>query len=186
MPKNDKQKWGTFFCKPFRIIKFFFLISQSEASLELKVVPTNRNSSEFLLKTNKTFSNLELFSIFFQAVFLELIFDTTIKTMFLNVFSSSFWGKPPWNQKLLPLTATARRSCYTLVRPFPNFFGTNFRHQNKNNVVETSYFGFFFFCLPAIKKYCVYYVFEHLKYRSRINEYWLNKNVCLNILLNWI
>ena len=25
------------------------------------------------------------------------------------------------------------------------------------------------------KKYCVYYVSEHLKYCSKINEYWLNK-----------
>ena len=34
------------------------------------------------------------------------------------------------------------------------------------------------------KKYCVHYVSEHLKYCAQINEYWLNKNVCLNIVLN--
>ena len=65
-----------------------------------------------------------------------------------NFPSSYLWGKPLWNQKLLLLTATARGSCYTLVRSFPtlscfpffiNFFGTNFRHQNKTNVVETIY-----------------------------------------------
>ena len=33
------------------------------------------------------------------------------------------------------------------------------------------------------KKYCVYYVSEHLKYFTQINEYWLNKNLCLNIVL---
>ena len=33
------------------------------------------------------------------------------------------------------------------------------------------------------KKYCVYYVSEHFKYYTQINEYWLNKSVCLNIML---
>ena len=59
-----------------------------------------------------------------------------------------------------------------------HFFGTNFRHQNKNNVVETvSCFAY-----QLSKEYCVYYVSEHLKYCSQINEYWLNKNACLNIV----
>ena len=35
------------------------------------------------------------------------------------------------------------------------------------------------------KKYCVCYVSEHLKYCSQINEYWLNKNVCLNIVIQF-
>ena len=61
---------------------------------------------------------------------------------------------------------------------FTNFFGTNFRHQNKNSVVET--ISCFVFKLS--KKYCVYYVSEHLKYCSQINEYWLNKNACVNIV----
>ena len=39
------------------------------------------------------------------------------------------------------------------------------------------------FSLPAVKKYCVYYMSEHLKYCTQINEYWLNKNACLNIVL---
>ena len=65
-----------------------------------------------------------------------------------NFSSSSFWEKPLWNLKLLLLTATARCSSYTLVRPVPTlscfpFFNKlfwnfiNFRHQNKNSVVET-------------------------------------------------
>ena len=63
----------------------------------------------------------------------------------LNFSSSSFLGDPLWNQKLLLLTATARHYCYTVGRPFPTlscflffhkFFGTNFRHQYENNVVE--------------------------------------------------
>ena len=59
------------------------------------------------------------------------------------------------------------------------FFGTNFRDQNKNNVVEKSSC----FVYQLSKKYRVYYLSEHLKYCSQINEYWLNKNACLNILL---
>ena len=35
-----------------------------------------------------------------------------------NFSSSSLWAKPLWNQKLLLLTATAQRSCHTLVRYF--------------------------------------------------------------------
>ena len=34
------------------------------------------------------------------------------------------------------------------------------------------------------KKYCKYYVCEHLKYCTHIKEYRLNKNVCLNIVLS--
>ena len=33
------------------------------------------------------------------------------------------------------------------------------------------------------KQYCVYYVLEHFKYCTEINEYWLNKNICLNVVL---
>ena len=120
--KNGKL----FFCKLFRIIKFFFLILLREATLESKVALTNRTSSVFLLHTSKIFSNVELFSIFSQP-----------------------------------------------------FFGTNFRHQNKNNVVETV--SCFVYQLST--KYCVYYMSEHLKYCTQINEYWLHKNVCLNIVL---
>ena len=70
--------------------------------------------------------------------------------LFLETFLNYqiFLREAIWNRKLLLLTATARRSCYTLVRPlrtlscfpffFTNFFGTNFRHQNKNNVLETT------------------------------------------------
>ena len=35
---------------------------------------------------------------------------------------------------------------------------------------------------PAVKKYCVCYVSKHLKYCTQTNEFWLNKNVCLNIV----
>ena len=55
-----------------------------------------------------------------------------------NFSSSPFWEKPLWNHKLLLLTTPARRCFYTLVRRFfTNFFDTNFRYQNKNNVSET-------------------------------------------------
>ena len=103
-----------------------------------------------------------------------------------NFSSLSFWEKPFWNQKLLLLTGIARRSCYThlfqrwvVFHFFTNFFGTNFHHQNKNNVVET----ISCFVDQLSKKYCVCYVFEHLKYCSQINEYWLNRNVGMNIVL---
>ena len=56
---------------------------REEATLESKFAPTNRNSLAFLLHTSKTFSNVELFSIFSQT-FLELISATKIKTMLLK------------------------------------------------------------------------------------------------------
>ena len=104
-------------------------------------------------QTNKT-KNGELF----YANFSELS----------NSSSSSFWEKPLWHQKLLLLTATPRRSCYTLFQRWgvflihTNLFGTNFRHQNKNNVIET--ISWFVYQLSKI--YCIYYVSEHLKYCS--------------------
>ena len=115
------------------------------------------------------------FSKYFQLIFdnSNANNDKQIKQKIANFselsnFSSwSFWGKPFWNQKLFLLTASGRRSCYTLVRPFLMLSC----FPNKNNVVET-------------RKYCVYYVSEHLKYCSQINEYWLNKNACLNIVLH--
>ena len=81
--KQIKQKMAFFFCKLFRIIKYFFLILLGEATLESKVVPTNRNSSAFLLRCSKTFSNVESFSTF-SHTFLELIFSTKIKTVLLK------------------------------------------------------------------------------------------------------
>ena len=75
--KNGKL----FFCKLFRIIRFFFPILLRKATLKSKVAPIN--SLAFLLHTSKIFSNVELFSIFLQT-FLELIFATKIKTMLLK------------------------------------------------------------------------------------------------------
>ena len=89
---------------------------------------------------------------FFSANFSEL----------LNFSSLSLWEKPLWNQKLLLLTSIGRRSCYTLVRPFPmwsyfpffpKLFGTNFQHQNENNFVET--ISCFAYQLSKKTKYCV-------------------------------
>ena len=119
---NKTKNAKLFFCKLFRIIKFFFLILVREATLEPNVASTNRNSSAFLLHTSMTFSNVAVFTIFSQTFF-ELIFAT--------------------------------------------------------NVVET----ISCFIYQLSKNYCVYYVPEHLKYCSQINEYWLNKNGCVNIVL---
>ena len=47
-----------------------------------------------------------------------------------NFSSSSFWVKPLWNQKLFRLTATTRRSCYTLGRPFPTLRCFPFFHKH--------------------------------------------------------
>ena len=76
---NKTKNGKAFFSKLFRITKFFFFILRRESTLESKVAPTKRNSSTFLLHSTKTFSNVELFSIFSQTI-LELIFATKIKT----------------------------------------------------------------------------------------------------------
>ena len=80
---NKTKNTHIFFCKLFRIIKFFFVILLRKATLESKVALTNCNSSVFVLHTSKDFSNVELFSIFSQT-FLGPIFATKIKTMFLK------------------------------------------------------------------------------------------------------
>ena len=77
--KCQQRKKGKKNCELF----LFFLILLREAILESKVAPTNHNSSAFVLHTSKTFSKVELFSIFSQT-FLELIFATEIKTMLLQ------------------------------------------------------------------------------------------------------
>ena len=114
---NTTKNGKLFFCKLFRIIKFFFLMLLREATLESIVAPINRNSSAFLLHTSKTFSNIELFLIF----------------------------SPP---------------------------------KNKNNVCWNNQLLFVY----ELSKNIVYIVSEHLKYCKQINEYWINKNACLNIV----
>ena len=47
---NKTKNAKNYFCKLFRIIKFFFLILLREVTLESKITPTNRNSSSFLLR----------------------------------------------------------------------------------------------------------------------------------------
>ena len=72
--------------KLFSIIKFFFFVLLRKAALESKVAPTNCNSLAFLLHTGKTFSNVELFSIFLQS-FLELILMTQFPLIMLLSFA---------------------------------------------------------------------------------------------------
>ena len=94
-----------------------------------------------------------------------------------NFSSSSFWGKPLWNKKLLVLIATDRRSCYTIVRPFSTlgcfpfflqtFWELIFAIKIKTMLLKQSAVLF----TSCQKKYCVYYVSEQLKYCSQINEY---------------
>ena len=71
----------------------------------------------------------------------------------LSSFSSSpFWEKTLWNQKLLLLTATARRSCYTLVRPFPTLSCFPFFHKLFWNEFSLCCWNNQLFCLPNVKK----------------------------------
>ena len=105
-------------------------------------------------------------AIFFSANFSELS----------NFSFSSSWGKPLWNQKLLLLTATARSSCYTLVRLIPTLTFCHFSHTFLELIIATK------IKTMCQKKNCVYYMSEHLKYCAQINEYWFNKYACLNIV----
>ena len=77
--KQIKQKMSNFFSANFSELSNF----SSFVTLESRVIPTNRNSSAFLLHTSKAFSNVEVFSNFSQT-FLELNFATKIKTMLLK------------------------------------------------------------------------------------------------------
>ena len=80
--KNGKL-YFFFFVNFSELSNFSSLSFLREATFELKVVPTNHNSWAFLLRTSKTFSNVELFSMSSQT-FLELIFAIKIKTMLLK------------------------------------------------------------------------------------------------------
>ena len=117
-------------------------------------------------QTNKTKNGELFFCKLFSIIkffFLILLREATLESKAANRNSSGFLLH---NVELFSIF-------------FTNFFGTNFRYQNKNNAVETINC----FNCQLSKKYCVYYVSEHLKYCSQINEYLLNKNVCLNIVL---
>ena len=91
--------------------------------------------------------------------------------------------------KVAPINRNSSAFLLHITKTFSNFelfsifsqtfFGTNFRHENKSNVVET----ISCFVYQLSKKYYVYYVSEHLKYCLQIKEYWLNKNACLNTVL---
>ena len=126
--KNWNKKWRTFFLQTFQNYQIFLPYPSERSHFWSKVAPTNCNRLEFLLHTGKTFSNVELYSIFSET-FLELICATKIKAMLLKQSTVLF------------------TSCQI--------------------------------------KYCVYYVSEHLEYCSQTNEYWLNKNDCLNIVLDY-
>ena len=99
----------------------FFPHPSKRSHFGIKICSYQPQMAAFLL--SKTCSNVELFSIFLQIFFLELIF-ATIKIKTISYF-----------------------------------------------VDQLS------------EKYCIYYVSEHLKYSTQINEYGLNKNICLNIVL---
>ena len=110
----------------------------------------------------------------------QLIFDNSNKTnqIFIKFFFLILLREATWKSKVAPTNLNSSAFLFSIFSQI--FFGTNFRYQNKSNVIEIIN-GLF---LPAAKKkYCVCYVSEHLKYCTQINEYWLNKNACLNIIL---
>ena len=107
---------------------------------------------------NKELVYLQSFLLLIKFVFLILLREATLESKVA-----------PTNRN-----SSALLSCFPF---FPNFFATNFLYQTKNNVVKTINC----FVYQLSKKYWVYYVSEHLKYCSPINEYWLNKNAnCYN------
>ena len=62
---------------------------------------------------------------------------------------------------------------------FTNFFGTNFRYTKGKQYCWNNQL----FCLPTVKKILLILCLWTLKNCWQINEYWFNKNVCLNIVL---
>ena len=73
--------------------------------------------------------------------------------------------------KSVPTNSKNRRLCKTCTNvDLFSVFSQTFNFRDQNVVDQLS------------KKYCLYYVYEHLKYYTQINIYWLNKNVCLNIV----
>ena len=98
---NNKQMPELFFSKLFRIIKFFFLNLLRKAVLKLKVFPTNRNSSAFLIHTSKSvsiFSQTFLKLIFFK-FFIHYIFQTKKYYVHLHAQNSFFnLGKEHFNR----------------------------------------------------------------------------------------
>ena len=108
-------------------------------------------------QTNKTKSGKLFFCKFFRII--QLYFD--------------------WKAILVWKVALTNRNSSAILLHTSKTFSTNFHHQNKNYVIET----ISCFAYQLSKKYCVYYMSEHLKYSTQINEYLLHKNACLNIVL---
>ena len=78
--KQIKQKMAKFFLQTFQNYQIFLPHPSKESYFGIK---SGHNRSAFLLHIGKTFSYVELVSIFSQT-FLELIFATKIKTMLLK------------------------------------------------------------------------------------------------------
>ena len=98
--------------------------------------------------------------------------DTQIKQKMANFFSALFRIIKFFF--IILLKNATLESPFITLSCFPflhKFFWNNFRHQNKNNVIET----ISCFVYQLSKKYCVNYMSEHLKYCIQIKEYWLKK-----------
>ena len=142
--------WAMFmqscFCSKFSNFETIFAVARFMSKTSLKIAwhePKNMAtpSATSLIGIGRLSKNFR--TIFPDARFLpktfQLVFDSSNDnddkqkmTNFFsanfselsNVFSSFFWGKPLWNQKLLLLTA--RCSCHT---PFPTFSCLPFFHK---------------------------------------------------------
>ena len=82
-----------------------------------------------------------------------------------------------------------RRSCYIQVRSFPTLTSFPFFSWTFLDLIFATIRKTMLLIQSAVlftschQKYCAYYGSEHLKYCSQIEEYWLNKNGCLNMVL---
>ena len=90
------------------------------------------------------------------------IIRKTVKFFFLNLV----------REATLESIAVSTNSSEFLLKSVFHFFshtflGTNFLAKYTNNVIETTSY----FVGQLSKNDCVYYVFEHLKYCTQINEY---------------
>ena len=126
------------------MINISYKISINYGAIKMQIVMILSKSLNTPLLQVRSVSILQ-FSEHFQLIFdssnvnkrqtknMTALFIYNLHNFSYNFSSSSFWGKPLWNQKLLVLTETARCSCYTLVREWNLFqcwvvfhFFTNF------------------------------------------------------------
>ena len=124
----------------------------------------------FLLHNSKSFSKVELFSIF-PKTFLELIFHHQNKNNVVETISyvpEHLKYCTQINEYWLNKNSMSKVELFFIFSE--TFLELIFTTKIKTNVVET----ISCFAYQLSKKYCI--VSGHLKYYTQLNEYWLNKN----------